>query len=163
MSAGNRSFLAPWIGGAGSPSRAAVGFRSLLAFWSGGAANSGEPTPPVVSGGGFAGGYRPRRRFYVRRIKGELVFFTSKQEAIDAYDDHKPAKKQAAEVVPVEVSHDFERVEVEVVREVAAKYDQQQRIDTYIDTGRYQRALILYESLLRLQDDEDVEFLLLSY
>jgi hypothetical protein len=44
--AGYRSMLAPWIGGAASPSEEAAGYRSMVAFWMGGAcAPSSTPVP----------------------------------------------------------------------------------------------------------------------
>lgn len=52
--AGVRSMLAPWIGGAGSAGVAPTtdaGVRSLLAFWIGGAGTVGI-TPAVTGGGG---------------------------------------------------------------------------------------------------------------
>lgn len=46
---GYRSLLAPWIGGASSPSGVVTqaGFRGLLAFWIGGASADSTPAPPV--------------------------------------------------------------------------------------------------------------------
>ena len=48
MAGGNRSLLAPWIGGASSAPTTQGGLKSLLAFWAGGA-NSVEPS--AIQGG----------------------------------------------------------------------------------------------------------------
>jgi hypothetical protein len=67
VSAGIRSPLAPWVGGAASTPRiVSYGRRSLLAFWLGGAAvvpgGVEPPAPPAaVSGGPVSEQVRPRR------------------------------------------------------------------------------------------------------
>jgi hypothetical protein len=67
VSAGIRSPLAPWVGGAAStPTLVGYGRRSLLAFWLGGAAvvpgTAEPPAPPTaVSGGPVSEQVRPRR------------------------------------------------------------------------------------------------------
>ena len=50
--AGVRSMLAPWIGGAGVAPTTDAGVRSLLAFWVGGAGVSVTPEPEAIPTGG---------------------------------------------------------------------------------------------------------------
>lgn len=78
---GMRSMLAPWIGGAGSPSAPGTpdsGFRSMLAFWAGGASNAGEVTSDVIIPAGQGNWYKTRQARYrwaegYRKRKAELL------------------------------------------------------------------------------------------
>lgn len=86
-SAGVRSMLAPWIGGAGvTPSSGSPsGYRSLLAFWAGGAANIGEaPQPEPETPRPITAGNLDERRYRYRWAEG---YRKRKQELFGRLED----------------------------------------------------------------------------
>ena len=117
-----------------------------------------------------AGGYddddKPKRkRRFIRRVGDKLVVTTDASAALSA-DEVLPADEPvqpAQSVQPVQLEQPPEQeISLAEIRTVAAQYQQQARVLEMFRQRDWAEMVALYEALVRQQDEDDIEMLLLS-
>lgn len=162
-SAGMRSMLAPWIGGAGSPAAPGTpdsGFRSMLAFWAGGAANAGETAQSEARPSGQGNWYKTRQARYrwaegYRKRKAELLGGIE-EESVSAQvagllEERESAAEEAS--LALEQGQDiFLRDALEVIRRVEERLSAMGIVAPAFDTEELD---IVYVMMVMGMSDDD--------
>lgn len=116
-----------------------------------------------------AGGYdddKPKRkRRFIRRVGDKLVITTDASAALSSVQDEQetqqttqpePVKPAAPAAPPVQ------EISLAEIRTVAAQYQQQAKVLQMFRQRDWAEMVALYEALMRQQDEDDIEMLLLS-
>ena len=126
----------------------------------------GSGTYGQPAGGGYDDDDRPaRKRRFIRRVGDKLVITTDASAALSSVQDEQetqqttqpePVKPAAPAAPPVQ------EISLAEIRTVAAQYQQQAKVLQMFRQRDWAEMVALYEALMRQQDEDDIEMLLLS-
>lgn len=135
----------------------------VTGYWEVGYAVSNTPTPTTTVGGGYDDDDKPaRKRRFIRKVGGKLVITTDASAALSSVRDEQKTQ-ETPQPEPVEpVAPAVQEISLAEIRTVAAQYQQQAKVLQMFRQRDWAEMVALYEALMRQQDEDDIEMLLLS-
>ena len=127
----------------------------------------------LPEGGGKGSSKKRKKRIYVER-KGKIYIFADEYQAsafIQAQEEQQPKKKRVARKVQELISQPLEKIDIESVEQLAAKYSQKQKITELLNQNDYDAFVAQYRLLLSLetkakltaaQEEEEITILLMA-
>jgi hypothetical protein len=105
---------------------------------------------PVVGGAGEEYGSTKKKRRFIQKVGGQLLVFDNEANALNAAILAETKPEPAA------------KVKISLVKAVAKAQKKEPELQELFKASDYERIVELYEDLMRQQDDEDIEMLLMS-
>lgn len=133
----------------------------VAGYWGSGYAVSNTATPTTTVGGGYDDDDKPaRKRRFIRKVGDKLVITTDASAALSSVQDEQEAQETPTpqpEPVPA-----VQEISLAEIRTVAAQYQQQAKVLQMFRQRDWAEMVALYEALMRQQDEDDIEMMLLS-
>lgn len=127
----------------------------------------------LPEGGGKGSGKKRKKRIYVER-KGKIYIFADEYQAsafLQSQEEQQPKKKRVARKVQELITQPLEKIDIESVEQLAAKYSQKQKITELLQQNDYDAFVAQYRLLLSLetkaklieaQEEEEITILLMA-
>lgn len=115
-------------------------------------------------GGGYDDDDKPKRkRRFIRRVGDKLVVTTDASAALSSVQDEQETQEpQEAPTPQLEPVAAVQEISLAEIRTVAAHYQQQAKVLQMFRQRDWAEMVALYEALMRQQDEDDIEMLLLT-
>lgn len=135
----------------------------VAGYWGAGYAVSNTPTPTTTVGGGYDDDDKPaRKRRFIRKVGDKLVITTDASAALSSVQDEQEAQQTKQPEPAAPVAPAVQEISLAEIRTVAAQYQQQAKVLQMFRQRDWAEMVALYEALMRQQDEDDIEMLLLS-
>jgi hypothetical protein len=157
------------VAGSATLSPTPVTHTTTGALVAGEATVSGQAAAPSRGGNPYYDEPKKKRRF-IQKIGNKLVVFNSANEAIRALESDKsaPAEEQAETVAPAKKADKAPivpelSISIPEIKAVAENHGRAEEVSTLIRQRDYSEVIAIYEAIIRQQDEEDIELILLMH
>lgn len=136
---------------------AAVGFSAYTN------ANDTSAAFGTTSSGGAAD-YGPAKKRFIQKVGNKIVVFNTASAALRALkaESEETPKQEAQESQQEQAAEPVEEVRIPEIKAVAKQYKQEAQLMSLFRQQDYEQILMLYESLMRQRDEDDIEVLLIA-